>query len=146
MDLTTTGTIIGIIGGIIGIIKAVDEFIRRGSEPLPQFIKLLFAIGIIAFLYGGILTISAAMKASSVKQDCLLGKDVNSYSVQVFCNNYTDATLAKDIKPGLLFVGLGLVLVAVTLLLQKFSSSSITGFVFQISLVLVGIWLINSSF
>ena len=86
------------------------------------------------------------MKASSVKQDCLLGKDVNSYSVQVFCNNYTDATLAKDIKPGLLFVGLGLVLVAVTLLLQKFSSSSITGFVFQISLVLVGIWLINSSF
>ncbi|MEB2334174.1 MAG: hypothetical protein OZ914_07655, partial [Anaerolineaceae bacterium] len=59
---------------------------------------------------------------------------------------YTDATLAKDIKPGLLFVGLGLVLVAVTLLLQKFSSSSITGFVFQISLVLVGIWLINSSF
>jgi len=119
MDLTTTGTIIGIIGGIIGII---------------------------AFLYGGILTISAAMKASSVKQDCLLGKDVNSYSVQVFCNDYTDATLAKDIKPGLLFVGLGLVLVAVTLLLQKFSSSSITGFVFQISLVLVGIWLINSSF
>ena len=143
MDLNTIGLIVGIISGIIGIILNLRKLFRGIPSPQSQFIKLIFAIGIVAFIYGGIVFVSAGTKADFTRQACLLGKDQDSVSVQKFCDDYTKPRYEQDAKPGLFVIGLGFTLIALAFFAQNFSSASIIAYVIQIILLLIGIWLIK---
>ncbi len=146
MDLSSIALIVGIIGGIIGIILNLQKLFPPPSVPQSQLVKLSFAIGIVVFLYGGVVFASAASKIDSNRQSCLSGRDSNSYQVNKTCNTYANSRFVDDVQQAWLYVGASFVIIAFAFFLQNFASASIAGYVLQLILLLLGIWLIKSSF
>jgi hypothetical protein len=152
MDINTVSQIVGIAGGIIAILRGLQELIRgirpgEGSVSYPVNImtKLMIAIGIVIFLYGGTIFIAAGTKVDSIRQVCLQGQDPNSYNMNQVCNQYVSAKYNAEVKPGLVIIGAGFILIAAALFIRSFVTPSVFQFTVEIIWLMLGIWLIKSN-
>lgn len=158
MELDFLEKVVVIIGGITAIISAWQEIIKKmkngndksavakNSSKSPQFFdaitKLVIAAGVVSLLYGGFIFASANTNITSSKQHCLEGKDAKSFQVNQVCDQYANSIYKNDVKPGLIVIGIGLVLIALSTLTRNFTTRSTIGFVIQLIFLSIGIWLI----
>jgi hypothetical protein len=152
MDINTVSQVVGIIGGIIAILRGLQELIRgirpgevSLSQPVNIITKLIIAIGIVAFLYGGMVFVFANTQVNSTRQICLQGQDPNSYNVNQLCNQYVSTKYNNDVKPGLVIIGAGFILIAAALFIRSFTTASVFQFTVEIIWLILGIWLIKTS-
>ena len=161
MDLDFLEKIVVIIGGITAIVSAWQEIIKkmgngrdktsvtenRQSSPqlLDAITKLIIAAGIVSLLYGGFIFASANTNITSSKQHCLEGKDANSFQVNQVCDQYANSIYKNDVKPGLIVIGVGLVLIALSTLIRDFTTRSTIGFIIQLLFLALGVWLIMTN-
>lgn len=140
MDLDTISQIVGIISGVIAIILGFP----RIFPPLSgQLVRLLIAIGIVMFLYGGISFVSATVNIDSSRQSCLQGYDQNYQKIIQLCDQYANSKYREDSKLGLITIGISFIITAATFFIQNLKTATVSQFALEIIWLALGIWLIT---
>ncbi len=150
MDINTVSQVVGIVGGVIAILRGLQELFKGVhlgevslSQPINIITKLIIAIGIVAFLYGGIFFVVANTKADSTRQICLQGKNPYSYNDNQICDKYVNTKYNDDVKPGLVIIGASFILIAAALFIRSITTASVFQFTVEIIWLTLGIWLIT---